>query len=222
MYKSFLNSKFKFLNFASSGLSMVSLNSTNIGNYFINYPQYQKSVNSLSKEAFKHEENTQIKNFLLVEKRYKEIAEQTNWKLSSNASNNTSSIENTFIFTEEKYALEFISSMKDKCDDIDHHPSWTFTSTNNSYSINVNLTSHFAKNNVTEKDYELAAYMSYEYEKLTKLCKNSRFRTLISLSSTLLFFMFIFSYGFSKYNNEKKRYNCLDYRFNSEFRNLSR
>lgn len=224
MYKTFFNSKFKFLSHISSGMTIGSLNSTNIGNYFINYPEYQKSLKSQHQEKFKLEEKSQINNFLLVDKRYKEIAEQTNWKLISDSGNNTSSIEKVFLFNEEKYALEFISLMKDKCDEIDHHPSWTFNSNNSTktYSINVNLTSHFAKNNVTEKDYEMAAYMSYEYEKLMSLYKDSKFRTMISLSSTVLFFLFIFSYGFSKYNKEKKRYNCLDFRFNSEFRNFSR
>lgn len=62
--------------------------------------------------------------------------------------------------------------VKTKCDELDHHPDWSL----NNNTLTVKLTTHDNGNNVTHKDWELAAFMSqvyeegsYKYDK-TKMC----------------------------------------------------
>jgi hypothetical protein len=47
------------------------------------------------------------------------------------------------------------------CNEMDHHPEWTL----NNNTLEVKLTSHFIKNNVSETDYALAAEFSETYDR---------------------------------------------------------
>jgi hypothetical protein len=61
---------------------------------------------------------------------------------------------------------------KAKCDELDHHPDWSL----NGNTLDIKLSTHDHGNNVTLKDWELAAYFtqiyeegSFKYDK-TKMC----------------------------------------------------
>ena len=208
MFKTFLFSNFKFSNVSGKlGGFSGGFNSSTIGNYFINYADYckQKCINYENKIDDMNKKSKA--NFLLVTNRQKEISEQSDWILIKNEAKKTSSIQTTFIFKEENLALEFISLVKEKCDEIDHHPSWTYeaNSLTYKYTVTVNLTSHFAQNNVTEKDYELAAYLSYEYERMKVFMFKGELRKMIHLSAFVGFTLFLYSYGLSKYKNSDIR-----------------
>lgn len=56
--------------------------------------------------------------------------------------------------------MQFVDKMRPKCNELDHHPEWQII--NN--VIKVKLTSHFNNNNVSAKDYELAAYFALSYD----------------------------------------------------------
>lgn len=220
MFKTFFNSKFKFANEIVGNFSNFSgtFNSANIGNLLINHPSYLKSKDVNYQNNLKSINDKANKNFASVVERTKEIISDTNWKLIKNEKNNTSSIENRFIFNEENHALEFISLIKEKCDELDHHPSWTYTCNHikREYVLTINLTSHFANNNVTDKDYELAAYLTYEYEKGQKFYFNNKMRKMIILSSNVLFTMFIYSYAKLRYEKAGHMYNCFELTLNKK------
>ena len=108
-----------------------------------------------------------INNYTQVTEKEKEILKDNNWKFIINE--NHSSIENIFIFNSNYEAIEFINLVKEKCDEIDHHPFWVLEKlSNNKTSLNVNLTSHFNNNNITDKDIFIGAFMTYNYNYLKK------------------------------------------------------
>ena len=45
----------------------------------------------------------------------------------------------------KKAAIIFMNLIKDKCDELDHHPEWTLSDN----ILKIRLTSHFNKNNVS-------------------------------------------------------------------------
>lgn len=220
MFKTFFHSKFKFANEIVCNFSSFSgsFNSANIGNLLMNHPSYlqnkdvnyQKNVKTLNEKA--------NKNFASVVERTKEIVLETKWILTKNEHNNTSSIDNRFVFNTEKNALEFISLVKEKCDELDHHPSWTYTCDNikNEYVLAISLTSHFAKNNVTDKDYELAAYLTYEYEKGQTFYFNNKMRKMVVLSFNVLFTLFLISYAKGRYEKAGQKYNSFQLTLNKK------
>mmetsp|Transcript_27031 Transcript_27031/g.28065 ORF Transcript_27031/g.28065 Transcript_27031/m.28065 type:complete len:229 (-) Transcript_27031:68-754(-) len=220
MFKTFLNSKFKFANEIICSLGNntgTGFNSSTIGNILINHPQYFKSQQDKYKKTTEILNEKRNRNFDNVSDREKEITLESDWTLNKNEEENTSSIERKFVFRQESHALEFISVVKDKCDEIDHHPSWTFTSDHaiREYTIRVNLTSHFNENNVSEKDYELAAYLTYEYERLNTFVFKSYFSKCAQLGTGLLFAFFIYSYAKKRYEKSYRRYNSFELKLNT-------
>lgn len=220
MFRTFFHSKFKFANEMVCNFSSFtgSFNSANIGNLLMNHPSYlnnkdinyQNSVKTLNEKA--------NRNFASVVQRSKEIVLETKWKYTKNEQNNTSSIENRFVFSAESHALEFISLVKEKCDELDHHPSWTYTCDNikQEFVLTINLTSHFANNNVTDRDFELAAYLTYEYEKGQTFYFNTKMRKMIVISFNVLFALFIFSYVKGRYEKAGRRYNSFELTLNKK------
>ena len=210
MFKTFLASKFSF----SNGLVLPFLTKSNngsasIGNFIINFPAFrQNKLNAILDKAndvnIKHK-----KNFQQVTEREKEILKLSNWTFKKEGEN--SSIEKEFIFKTQYHALEFISQVKDKCDFIDHHPCWEYSSSSGVTKVKVNLTSHFAANTITDKDIYLGAYMTYKYEELLYVFNSRCSRTLIGGSLSLVVALLLISLSCNKYknwySNDMKKYN---------------
>lgn len=197
MFKTFFASKFQFTHdFITPFTQFSNQGSISIGNYMINYPAYkgilEKSNENKTKAQKQKDDNNANKNIF---QRQREILEQSDWKLINNKEDNTSSIEKVFNFSEESYALEFISLVKDKCDELDHHPSWIYKANqiDKLYVITINLTSHFNNNQVSDKDYELGSYLQYEYEQLTILFNKSYIRKIVGFSLSALTIFYIVS-----------------------------
>jgi hypothetical protein len=55
--------------------------------------------------------------------------------------------------------IKYVNLVKDKCDQLDHHPDWSI----NDNILDVKLTTHYIGNKVSDKDWELAAFMSQYY-----------------------------------------------------------
>jgi hypothetical protein len=58
--------------------------------------------------------------------------------------------------------MRYMNVVKEKCEELDHHPDWTICI--HTKTLTVNLTSHFLGNKVSNKDWELAAFMSQFYD----------------------------------------------------------
>lgn len=65
----------------------------------------------------------------------------------------------TFEFNSFEQAQAFCQAVGKCAEAEDHHPEWSAQGTN----VSVRLTSHFANNTVTLKDYELASKMNVAY-----------------------------------------------------------
>lgn len=203
MFKAFFAGKFKLVNgFVSPFTGMSSAGSLSIGNYIINYPQYVQMKEEGYKQKFIAQTENAIKHSKAIAENQRDYISST-WTFLKDESQNTSSIERTFEFKEEYLALEFISLVKEKCDALDHHPFWTFSADhqNKKYSLKINLTSHFAQNNVTENDYDVASYLTYEYERLTQIYRGRCFRGMLSLSLTTILSLIIIKTIVNKYKN---------------------
>ena len=81
--------------------------------------------------------------------------------------------------------------IKDKANEIDHHPEWQIKDN----ILRVRLTSHFNNNNLSEKDYEIAAYMSQLYDSEISLITNKKvhryFNVILSISFVLSLLYFV-------------------------------
>jgi pterin-4a-carbinolamine dehydratase len=223
MFKTFFHSKFRFSNELVYNFSSFtgSFNSANIGNLLMNHPSYLQNKDITYQNNLKILNEKANRNFASVIERTKEIVLETKWKLTKNEHTNTSSIDNRFVFRAENHALEFISLVKEKCDELDHHPSWTYTCDNikQEYVLAISLTSHFANNNVTDKDYELAAYLTYEYEKGQTFYFNNKLRKMVVLSFNVLFTLFIYSYVKGRYEKAGQKYNSFQLTLNKQLAN---
>lgn len=67
----------------------------------------------------------------------------------------------TFDFDSFEQCQAFVQSVGKYAESKDHHPEWE--TTNGGRSISVRLTSHFAGNQVTLSDYQLASHMNSMY-----------------------------------------------------------
>ncbi|MHA8052685.1 4a-hydroxytetrahydrobiopterin dehydratase [Aquirufa sp. OSTEICH-129A] len=66
----------------------------------------------------------------------------------------------TFVFDSFEEALRFMQLASGYIGQIDHHPTWT-----NTYNkIQISLNSHDAGHVVTQKDWDLAAYLDSLYQ----------------------------------------------------------
>lgn len=79
------------------------------------------------------------------------------WKEVNNA------LEITFMFRHFEDAMSFMQALVPKISQLNHHPTWE-----NTYNqIKVRLQTHYAGNQVTDKDRELARLMDKEYVNYT-------------------------------------------------------
>lgn len=77
-----------------------------------------------------------------------------NWVISS------SRLEKTYKFTDFEAAMLFMQQASVRISALDHHPTWA-----NTYNrIHVSLSTHDARNTVTEKDWEVAREMDTLYQ----------------------------------------------------------
>lgn len=212
MFKTFFASKFKLSNhnFLSSfsGIGGES-NSTIIGNYIINYPAYKSHLDKTQQEKSNRQSEASKKDSLQVKLRKSEILNESNWEFIRKEGENQSELTVKLHFNDEASALDLISLIKDKCDEMDHHPSWKLTcdSENKEYILKINLTSHFENNNVTEKDYELGAFIQYEYERMMMVVYKNKYRKYFEMSCGLFVSVLLFTFTYEKY----KKWNSIHF-----------
>ena len=144
-------------NFSTS--STNSLNITHMANYFINYGQYLQEKDRLIAEKYQRDNLRVLEDLKEIQAHQKKIAEK-NWALYEEKEAHKSYLHRELKFSSAEESLLFINLVKDHCEELDHHPEWTVAGN----SLDVKLTSHTANNNVSVKDYELAAFISREYE----------------------------------------------------------
>lgn len=194
MFKILFQSKFKFSSEIISPLTEASnQGSSTVGNLMINYPnakhhQDEKNAKWL-KILTKYSRTLRYGSY-----RETEVIEDLQWFLKKTDNSSTSVITKTFEFPEEYLALEFISLLKEKCDETNNRPSWTLTTDTHKgkFTICIELTSQFAKC-ITDRDYDIAAYLTYEYDHmLSRYMKRIYFKLLNLTFSTLVSYL-IFS-----------------------------
>jgi hypothetical protein len=69
---------------------------------------------------------------------------------------------------------------------------------------------------VTDKDYELAAYLTYEYEKGQTFYFNNRMRKMVVLSFNVLSALLIYTYVKGRYEKAGQKYNSFDLTLNKK------
>jgi len=104
-----------------------------------------------------------------------------------------------------------MSIIKDKCEEIDHHPEWSLGNDN---VLRVRLTSHFLNNKISQKDYELAAFISHKYEEKGDYSfkYNKTVQRLVSYSFSGVVALLSFAVFYYSYVNFKRR-NTTSYDF---------
>jgi 4a-hydroxytetrahydrobiopterin dehydratase len=75
-----------------------------------------------------------------------------NWQVMTNDAANSSALERTFTFLDFSAAFGFMTRVALLAESHGHHPNWS----NVWNTVTITLTTHDAKNQVTEKDYALA------------------------------------------------------------------
>ncbi len=178
--------------------------SQSIGNAIINYPAFRENTLTKIKAKYEKENLRQINEDKKTLDNEKAYIIQEKWSFHSTNEGKNSSIERIFNFSSNYRAQEFINYVKDKCDEIDHHPCWTISNHNNETLLKINLTSHFAGNNITNMDIHLAAYMTYHYINTLKSTPDRCKRLTISLVLNVIAGSFIFYIIKNKYDNWNK------------------
>jgi pterin-4a-carbinolamine dehydratase len=130
--------------------------------YFFNYPIFEKERDSHLAEKFKQDNQNYTRDMKAIEEYKKKIVIQ-DWKINEEKINYILSahLYRELSFDNREHALIFMNIIKDKCEEIDHHPEWSLGTDN---VLRVRLTSHYLNNNLSPKDYELAAFISQKYE----------------------------------------------------------
>ncbi len=167
--------------------------------YILNYPSYCAKRDATLTSKFEKDNLKYIFDMQEINNNYKRISLQT-WQAQEEAGK--SSLQRELHFASRSEALNFLNVIKNKCDEIDHHPEWSVQDEN----LHIKLTSHFLKNNISEKDYELAAFISQKYEDKAyfNFIFNRRNQTWLSNSAALAFALFTFyalSYMITLYQN---------------------
>lgn len=194
MFKILFQAKFKFSSEIISPLTEASnQGSSTIGNLMLNYPiTKQQQEEKYAKWAKFFSKYIRSANYAS----YKEIDnhDELQWYIKKNNSNNSSVITKTFEFPEEYLALDFISLIKERCDETDYHPSWTFTSDayKSKFSICIELAGQFTKS-ITDKDYDIAAFLTSEYKNILDNYMRRIYFKLLSLTFSTLVSYLIFS-----------------------------
>lgn len=132
---------------------------THFKNFVLNYPEYVNQKDRKYQEKFQRDNIRALKDIQEIQTEQKNIAEK-DWRLDEDHSLKNSFLSRDLKFSSAKESLVFFNLIKNYCDEIDHHPEWTVQEKN----IHIKLTSHYLNNNVSPKDYELAAFISRKYE----------------------------------------------------------
>ena len=89
----------------------------------------------------------------------------------------------TFNFSSNLEAVKFLQNVREVCNEKDHHPEWTL----NNNILEVKLTSHFKRNNVTETDYALAAEFSEIFERTCGITGNNQVYISYLIGAAVIF-----------------------------------
>lgn len=108
-------------------------------------------------EKYARDNELYLRDLAQIQETTKEFALK-DWNVDNQI--NTSALVRELAFNSNAMAVKFINYIKDKADELDHHPEWTLT---NDHKVFIKLTSHFNKNNITPIDFELAAFISNTY-----------------------------------------------------------
>jgi pterin-4a-carbinolamine dehydratase len=133
---------------------------TSITRRLFDYNGYRQSLDNSLPERYVITNQKYLNDLAAIQNNQKEIA-MRDWALNENKEQKTSALQREFNFDSRDDALNFMNVVKGKFDELDHHPEWVLNQNN---GVSLRLTSHFNNNNVTPKDYELAAYLSQQYE----------------------------------------------------------
>jgi pterin-4a-carbinolamine dehydratase len=184
--------------------SNISSCTMSMKNYIINYPQYMKDKDSYLEEKWNRHNEEYKEDLRAIRDTEKEYALRK-WSTFKDEHSNTSALMREFTFKENQHMLQFVNQIKNKCDELDHHPEWAMGVDN---ILKVRLTSHFRKNNISERDYQLAAHMSSIYEKNSdnSFLFNRRNQLIFSYSFSAAVFIFI-SYLIYVWYKTSKNYN---------------
>jgi pterin-4a-carbinolamine dehydratase len=173
--------------------------------YFFDYQTYEKKRDSTLQEKF-DQDNQKYKNDQKKINEYKKEIASRDWKVQEEKEHNST---NTALYRElgfdnREHALIFMNIIKDKCDELDHHPEWTLGDDN---VLRIKLTSHFKNNNISSMDYDLAAYITYKY--LERSDYNFRYnrtiQRLVSYSFSGIVALLSFALFYYTYTNFKRR-----------------
>ncbi|GET86630.1 pterin-4-alpha-carbinolamine dehydratase, putative [Leishmania tarentolae] len=81
------------------------------------------------------------------------------WRVKAN---NENIIVRDYVFANFTEAIRYMDTVAPICEKMQHHPCWS-----NVYNrLHVELTTHDANNNVTQKDVDLAKAMNETYEEM--------------------------------------------------------
>ena len=141
----------------STGVSKTACN-LNAHNYIFNYPVYCEARDTIAIEKMSKSNEKSIHDLKEIQKYHKSLAEK-HWKLDETHQPHSSFLVRDFKFNSSEETFIFMNLLKEKCNELDHHPEWAVQGDN----LTIKLTSHFNKNNVSPKDYELAAFISIHY-----------------------------------------------------------
>jgi 4a-hydroxytetrahydrobiopterin dehydratase len=170
-----------------------------------NYNSYRKTLDAQNAESFKFDTQVYEHDIQEIQNHHKKIAEKT-WNFEQR--HLTSNLLRELTFKNKEESLSFMNSLKEKIDELDHHPEWTL----NDNTLTIKLTSHSNKNNVSPKDYELAAFISQKYEQGNSGLSNYQ-RVISNAAGALLIFGTVYTI-YSIYNLYKtKRVTSRDFYF---------
>jgi pterin-4a-carbinolamine dehydratase len=144
-------------NFSSS--SQNSLGFPHLVNSIFNYSEYIKQKDRYYEEKWHRDNIHALKDIKEIQNEQRRIAEK-DWTLHEDQAPHKSYLSRDLKFSSAKETIVFLNLIKNYCDEIDHHPEWTLQDKN----LHIKLTSHFVNNNVSPKDYDLAAFISQKYE----------------------------------------------------------
>lgn len=104
-------------------------------------------------------------------------------------------------------ALKYLENVREICNEMDHHPEWNL----NNNILEVRLTSHFNRNNVSETDYALAAEFSEIFDRTCGITGNNQvYLSYLIGAAIILGVGFI---GRIFYENRNYRITSMDFMF---------
>jgi len=174
-------------------------------NFFFKYPVFEKQRDSILPDKYNQDNENYLRDIQTIQEYTKQIAIQE-WKVHEDQSNNktVSSLNRELSFDNREHALIFMNIIKEKCEEIDHHPEWSLGIDN---ILKIRLTSHFLNNNISPKDYELAAFISNKYQEKSdyNLKYNKTTQRLVSYSFSGVVALLSFALFYYTYTNLKRR-----------------